>query len=192
MHPFILLGVAAGAFLVGRRMGENKAKKPTVQRQIPSPIPIPLPLPPGGDDVSDVEIIDLSGLDKARDEQARLVNGAAWARAGFDVQIYPAGADKLAILPPPNASGLSASRDCSIVAIGDAWWERAGRIAEQLHEADTLTLTNLERALLPPLCRGIGASGSGMYALRAELLERVQERFGPVRNPRRRRRSWWR
>lgn len=191
MHPFILIGVAAGAFFLGRRSATEKPKKVTgTARQIP--VPTPLPLPPAIDEVlDDVEIPDLPGLTKARDEETRIVNGAAWAKTGFDVQVYPKGADRFAILPPPKESGMSASRDCSIVAVGARWWDRAGTIAQQLHDDNLLTVANIERALLPPQCRGLGAGGDGMYALRAELLERVQSEFGPIRNPRRRRRRWW-
>lgn len=193
MHPIIILGAVAGAFFVGRRAGQ---KKTLVPKHLPLPIPRALP---GDIAVPDVELpdvelpgIDLPGIDLARSDLARARNGVAWAKTGFDVQIYPAGADKLSIAPPPIPSGLSAARDCSVVAVGWRWWDRAGHIAKQLADDRALTVANLERALFPKQCRGLGAGAQGMYSLRAELLDRMKIEFGSIRNKRKRRKSWWR
>ncbi len=202
MHPFIFIGAVAGAFLIGRKVGEGKTKK--VKIRIPGEFPIPTPfpeLPPGRDvdvyiDVPDIDLPPIEGdfdIDPTTTVEARMRNAAQWAKTNYGVQIYPAGADKTRVYPPPS-SGISATRDCAVVAVGERWWDRAAQIAKALRQSNSLTIANLERALFPRHCRGLGPNDGGMYALRTELLERAAAAFGPIRNKqlkkRRRRRGW--
>lgn len=190
MNPLLIIGAIAGAFLLGRKTADKPLPKP----HIPLPSPIPLPLPPGDDDV-DVDIppeLDVPTQTGYTDRQ--IYNAAAWGKLAFSVLVYPKGGDKTLVPPPRSASGITASPGCEVIAVGFRWWDRAGQVAKNLQAQGQLTAANLERMLLPAACRG--SQGTGARELRAEMLERVAQEFGPIRNTSggRRRRGgarWW-
>lgn len=58
-------------------------------------------------------------------------NLAAWSQLDFDVDLFPAGAQREWLRPPSHAGGVSVGPECIAIAVGHGVWDRAQEIAEQ-------------------------------------------------------------
>lgn len=160
MHPLWLIAAAAGAFLIGRRTVEEKAPpralKLTGLGRLPPPPEAEAEAAPVGPTYEDM-----------------------WAMVPFEVEIYPAGAQRTRIPPPRKPDGITADEQCQIIALGPMWWDRVGQYAASLIAKGQTDSREIHRQIMDvfgPSC--IGAPTSGANALRAELAQRLEDFFG--------------
>ncbi len=97
----------------------------------------------------------------------------------FEVEIYPAGAQRTRIPPPRKPDGITADEQCRIIALGPMWWDRVGEYAASLIAKGETDAREIHRQILEvfaPDC--IGRPTGGADALRAELVQRIEDFFG--------------
>jgi hypothetical protein len=158
MHPLWLIAAAAGAFFIGRRTREEKAPgatKLTGLGKLPPP-PADAEAAPVGPTYEDM-----------------------WAIVPFEIEIYPAGAQRTRIPPPRKPDGITADDQCQVIALGTMWWDRVGQYAEALIAKGHTDPREIHRQILEvfaPSC--IGRPTNAANALRAELVQRLEDFFG--------------
>lgn len=102
-----------------------------------------------------------------------------WDATLFDVEIYPAGADKTQIPPPNRPDGATTNADCSVVALGELWWDRAGLYADaMIQQGSRDRLAIAERILSELLPECLETQTAGSDALLQELMDRIAIAIG--------------
>ena len=170
MNPFLIIGIVAGAYFLGRKAAAE-AKRLGPPPGAPRPTPdAPLPLPEGATGDFDAE----------------------WAALPYGVEIYPPNAPT--DFPPPPPGELVASPGCDVIAVSDTWWTVVGDFYQVLvlEGADeALPIYKKVVAKFLPNCMGKDTPAHRLLA--EEVLERIKAllpdkfTFSTVKNPHRRR-----
>lgn len=115
--------------------------------------------------------------DKALDEAMAFIDGYDFGIGvtNYPAQVYPQGANPLALPAITQPGALATSPDRQIVGVGPAYWDLIGDYAEELIGKGELGLDNLVNQVsatyLPPIDI---ESSAGLIALRNEMRARIE------------------
>jgi len=134
MNPFLLIALAAGAYVAYTRL-----------RAAPAPAPQATPALPEG---------TLGEVPASAEGAANL---AQWEALDFDVDVFPPGVSRQSIEPPRTAYTLSVAPGCSAIAVGHGFWERVEDFARSRLDGGQTTAQVYEQAMDELFSVGISA-----------------------------------
>ena len=207
MHGAVTIGLVGLAFYIGRRTAQPKeASRGPIIIDVPVPTPVPGELGPLPDLVPDPEpepaVVPVLGTAASSGYDQWVAVGAGtlpgtqmvpsgnpWDNLGFDVDVFPAGADRSQIQPPSNSTTAVVGPGCSIIAIGTDMWTALAAMAATNQAAgasDVFANTRLIMNAQFPSC--MPPTTEAAIKFTAELQQLVHKVIAgqPISNPGRR------
>lgn len=153
MNPLLIVGIVAGAFLLGKSGKKSSKTSPPPG----APIPQPVPLPAEGETTADY--------------------GHLWDSLTYGVEVYPNGGARDFV--PPAYKSASASSGCRTIAVADGWWEEMGNWVEDLVAKGT-PHSDIAAAVLGSVPNCMGQDTQATALLKAEVLDRLAMKLDEV------------